>query len=65
MRSRDRVVSAETRPGTGRSGVRIPVEARDLSLLRNDHRVSGVHQASYSMGIGGFLPEGKSAEARE
>jgi len=41
-----------TRLRAGRSGVRIPVEAKDFSLLRNIPIGSGDRPASYSMGIG-------------
>ena len=41
-----------TRLRAGRSGVRILVEARDFSLLRNVPIGSGDRPASYSMGIG-------------
>jgi hypothetical protein len=37
---------------TGRSGVRIPAEARDFSLLENIHINSGDHSASYLMRTG-------------
>jgi hypothetical protein len=45
------VLSIATRLRIGRSGIRNPVGARDLPLLRNVQTGSGVHPASNSMGI--------------
>jgi len=41
-----------TRLRAGRSGVWIPVEARDFSLLQNVSNGSGACPVSYSMAIG-------------
>jgi hypothetical protein len=38
------------------AGVRLPVGERDVSLLHSVQTGSGVHPASYPMGIGGALP---------
>jgi hypothetical protein len=40
----------------GRSGVRFPVEASDLSLLRSVHIQSEAYPASYKMGTGCSFP---------
>jgi hypothetical protein len=49
--SQSSLVGIVTRLRAGRSGVRIPVEARDFSLLQNVQTGSGAHPASYSVGI--------------
>ena len=36
---------------TERSGVRMPVGSKDLSLLQNVQTGSGIHRASYSKGV--------------
>jgi hypothetical protein len=52
--SGDRAVGTVMRSlGYGLDVVRIPVGARDFSLLQIVHDGSGIHPASYSMGISG------------
>jgi hypothetical protein len=50
--SRRSVVDIVTRQWACRSGVRIPVGERYLSLLQNVHTGSQTHPASYSVGTG-------------
>ena len=50
LRSWDSSASIATRLRAGRSGVRIPAEARDFSPLQNVGSGSGAHTASYSLG---------------
>ena len=49
-----------TKLRAGRFGVRIPVAAKDISLLYNVQTGSRVHPPSHSMGIGAF-PGAKAA----
>jgi hypothetical protein len=49
LRSRDSVVGIVTNIRTGRSGVRIPAEARDITLRQYVQTVSGSHPTSYWM----------------
>jgi hypothetical protein len=58
-RSRGIAIVIPTRLRAGRSGVRIPVEAREVSLFRNVLTASELHPLSYSVGIG-FYFQGKS-----
>jgi len=55
-------VSYSTRLRVGRSGVPIPVWAKDFSLLHTLQTGSGAHPTSYSMGTG-ILSQGKVAGA--
>ena len=48
LESRDSVVVVATSLGAGRSWVRIPVWARDSSLLQNVQIGPGVHAVSFS-----------------
>lgn len=47
LESRDGIVVVATSPGAGRSWVRIPVWARDSSLLQNVQIGPGVHALSF------------------
>jgi hypothetical protein len=47
----------------GLSGVRVLAGAGNLSLRHRVHTGSGAHPASYPMGTGGSVPEGKVAGA--
>jgi hypothetical protein len=51
-RRRRSAVGIVARLWTCRSGVRIPVDERDPSLLQNVHTGSQAHTASYSVGTG-------------
>jgi hypothetical protein len=46
------IVGVVTRLRVGRSGVRIPTELRDFSLIQNIQADYGPHPASYLMGTG-------------
>ena len=50
-------LSTMTRLRAGRSGDRIPVGAKDLSLLQNVQTDGGAHPVSYSMGTVFFLED--------
>jgi hypothetical protein len=52
MWGRDIVVILMARLRAGRSGVRIPVGARDFSLLQNIEAGFGANLTSYSVGTG-------------
>ena len=61
-RSRDSVVDIATRLRIGRSGDRVPVEVRDISVLQYVRTGCEAHSTSYSMGIE-VLFRGKAAGA--
>ena len=50
--SQDSIVILPTMLRTVRSGLQIPIRARDFSFLLNDQTGSGTHPASYSMVLG-------------
>jgi hypothetical protein len=58
-RSRGSVVSVLIRLQAGRSGVRMPSEGEDFSLLHCAQTCSGPNLTSYSRCTGGFPPRGK------
>jgi len=52
------MISIGARLWAGRSGVQIPVDAKDLSLLQNILTSCGVHPASHAMGTGARVAMG-------
>ena len=53
------------RPWTGRSGVLLPIRARNLSLLQNFQTHTRAQPAFYSMGTGGVISPGVKRLGRE
>jgi hypothetical protein len=60
--SQDSLVSLSSMLQTVRSGVRIPIRARDFSFLQSIQTGSGTHPASYSM-VWGVLSGGRGSKA--